>query len=88
MPDQPEAGTAFAQEEAPGANDLAAIISTTDTINLPGIGTFNNVLFIQECNAIEEPGCDPLEDGDPNRYVEDIGVVQDGPLVLIEFTVN
>jgi hypothetical protein len=85
MPADPEVGDVFQQEDAPTAKDRAGIIGEDETVTVP-YGTFDETLLAQDCNPIEEPGCDPLEDGDLKVYVEDLGIIVDGPAELVAFT--
>ena len=53
MPAHPETGTTFFQEHAPGvAEDMATIISTTETVTVQ-YGTFSNVVKTKDWNPLE-----------------------------------
>jgi hypothetical protein len=79
MPDRPRVGARFYQEIAPGvAMDRAEIVSLDASLRTPG-GAFNECLRVAETN--------PLEGGarEFKIYAPGVGLVKDGPLVLVEF---
>lgn len=79
MPGQPEVGTSFAQEVAPGvAEDTSVIIAIGQPYTVPA-GTFDDTL--------ESRDVDPLGGGvDEKRYARDVGLIVDEKLTLVEFT--
>jgi len=84
LPANPQPEMIFQQEDAPGAQDLAGILELGATVMVP-FATYGGALLAQDCNPVEDPGCNPLEDGDLKAYVEGVGLVADGPVELIEF---
>lgn len=84
MPEDPEVGMVFQQEDAPEARDRAGIVALGESVTVP-FGTFDETVIANDCNPVEEPGCDPLEEGDRKVYVEELGIIVDGPAELVEF---
>jgi hypothetical protein len=85
MPTDPEIGMVFQQEDAPTARDRAGIVGKGETVTVP-FGTFSSTLLAMDCNPLEEPGCDPLEDGDLKVYEEGLGIIVDAAVELVAFT--
>jgi hypothetical protein len=80
MPGAPVVGLRYYQEVAPGvALDRAEIVSLNERVTTPA-GTFEKCLKTEETT--------PLEPGDKEYklYAPGIGLVRDGPLVLISYT--
>ena len=75
MPAQPEVGTTFQQEVAPGiAVDTATILAIGDvTVDA---GTFVNALKVRDFNPLD--GSRGIK-----WYAPDVGIVVDGPLELM-----
>lgn len=85
LPNEPIVGSTFLQEEAPTAQDKAAILALGTRIRVP-YGVFRETLTTRDCNQIEEPGCNPLTSGDPvKHFAEGIGIIVDGPVRLSQF---
>jgi hypothetical protein len=84
MPANPEVGMVYQQEHAPTARDRGGIVGEGEEVTVP-YGTFDQTLLIQDCNAIEDPGCNPLEDGDLKVYVSDLGIIADSEAELTKF---
>lgn len=85
MPADPEIGMVFQQEDAPTARDRAGIVGLGETVTVP-FGTFSETLLAMDCNPIEDPGCDPLDDGDLKVYEEGLGIIVDAAVELVAFT--
>ena len=77
MPGRPEVGARFCQEVAPGvAMDRAEVVALDASLKTPA-GEFKGCLKIAETS--------PLEGGREYKlYAPGIGLIKDGPLVLIE----
>ena len=77
MPGQSKVGARFYQEVAPGvAMDRAEIVSLDASLRTPA-GEFKNCLKVAETS--------PLENGREHKlYAPGIGLIKDGPLVLVE----
>jgi hypothetical protein len=77
VPAAPVVGRRYYQEVAPGvAMDRAEVVSLSERLTTPA-GTFEKCLKTQETT--------PLEPGDTEHklYAPGVGLIQDGPLVLI-----
>ncbi|HSG78662.1 MAG TPA: hypothetical protein VLD62_03705 [Acidimicrobiia bacterium] len=79
MPADPQAGTSYRQEVAPGvAEDAALVLALGGTADLPA-GVFTDVLTVMDV--------DPIGGGaDGKRYARDVGPLTDGGLRLESWT--
>ena len=79
MPGSPVVGQRYYQEVAPKvAMDRAEIVSVSERVNTPA-GAFVNCLKTEEST--------PLEPGRESKlYAPGVGLVKDGPLVLVSYT--
>ncbi|MGH7909647.1 MAG: hypothetical protein ACRENW_07350, partial [Thermodesulfobacteriota bacterium] len=79
VPAGPKVGDKFYSEFAPGiAEDRVEIQSLTETLDTPA-GRFENVLKAEETTPLE-PGVKEYK-----LYAPGVGLIQDGPLELVEF---
>jgi hypothetical protein len=85
MPEDPEVGDTYFQEDAPTARDLAGHVGEDKNVVVP-YGKFRETVLVRDCSRIEEPGCDPLAgDGSLKVYAEGVGYIADGPAELVRF---
>ena len=79
LPGMPMLGARYYQEIAPGiAMDRAEIVSMSDSMETPA-GTFTSIMKILETTPL-----DP-KDKSYKYYVQGVGLVKDGDLVLIKY---
>lgn len=75
MPGDPEPGTSYSQEVAPGAAEDAGIVLEVGATAVVPAGTFTGVLVVMDV--------DPLGGGaDGKQYARDVGPIRDGGLTL------
>ncbi|HVS12279.1 MAG TPA: hypothetical protein VMV46_00005 [Thermoanaerobaculia bacterium] len=80
MPGSPLVGARYFQELAPGvALDRGEVIALDQVLTVP-VGTFENVLQIEDSDALD-PG-----DADPKYYAPGVGILKDEELELVEIT--
>jgi hypothetical protein len=79
MPAEPQVGMSFQQEVAPGiAEDQATIVSAGKTVRTPA-GPFTETIGVRDFNSL---------DGSrgTKSYARNVGLIQDGPLLLLSHT--
>jgi hypothetical protein len=80
MPERPRLKARFYQEFAPGiAMDRAEIVSLSESLQTPA-GKFRDCLRVAETNPIEGGG------KEYKLYAPGVGLVKDGPLLLVEYS--
>lgn len=78
MPGMPSVGDRYCQEVAPAvAMDRAEVIRLAETVTTPA-KSFERCLRIRESSALQDGG------GGDKLYAPDVGLIQDGKLVLTE----
>jgi hypothetical protein len=77
MPAEPQPGTTFQQEIAPGVAEDQATILRFATVKTPA-GTFTNAIIVRDYNPLDGSK-------DSKSYAPGVGLVVDGPLELISY---
>lgn len=81
MPADPRPGVAFVMEGAPGtAEDQGRVVGSKNRITVPA-GTFDETIRIRESNPLDG-------DFDFKVFAKDVGILIDGPLSLLSYTVT
>jgi hypothetical protein len=78
MPADPQVAMTFQQEAAPGtAEDTTTITSAGRTVKTPA-GTFTDTIRVRDFNPLDGTK-------DTKSYARNIGLIQDGPLLLLSY---